>query len=726
MKVKEPLATDQLAVQRDKTEELLHALEGVSALPDKIAMLDRVLSLEGEEKKIPAFSSFLKELTPKKQYVAKVALALGQSGLFTESATSPARFDAWHCLLDELVDVEEFYGPVGGLVGYQHLVLGLLLRKQEGKKRSAVALYPPHKVDLTEENETVRQAVINGIRAQGKLAEMYPVGGAADRLQLIDEATQERLPAARLVFLGKHLLEGVIRDLQAREYLAFSLYGKQVTTPVVMMTSGINGNATHVRAICSENDWFGRPQESFRFFRQPSVPTFTRAGKWCLDAPEKLLVRPGGHGAIWTLAQREGVMDWLEQLGKEKILVRQINNPMGGIDGGLLAFLGIGWQRDQVFGFASCPRLIDAQEGMNVVKVTTLDGKEHAVLTNIEYCDFARFGIEDKPEIPGSRTSLFPSNTNILFADLKAAIQAVKCNPFPGLLLNFRVMEHMREGVVQQEPIARLEATMQNLADTFTTVKQEPGPPVKGLAAYLTFNKRRKTISTAKRKSNPNGSLVETPDGCYYDFLQNAHELLENHCGIKVPPLVDEETFKRDGPSFLLSYHPALGPLYSIIGQKVQGGAFAPGAELHLEIADVEIASLHLKGSLLISADAVMGHLDDNQQLCYSHRTGQCILRHVRVENSGIDWSGDHLFWKHDVQRSAALTLILHGHSQFVAEHVTLKGDQVIEVPDGVRMIAYEKEGEVVFHSEPFDEKKPFWSYCVTPDYHILLARGQD
>ncbi len=723
MKVKEPLAIEQLVEQREKTEALLHALSCASTLSDKIAVLDRV-ELEAKEEECSEFSLFLQELTPEKRYVAQAALALGQRALFTESAHSPTRLDAWKALVGELVDVEEFYAPVGGLVGYQHLVLGLLLR-QEKEEGASVALYPPHKVDLTQEDETVRQAIVNGIRAQGKLAEMYPVGGAADRLQLIDEATQERLPAARLVFLGKHLLEGVIRDLQAREYLAFSLYGEQVTTPVVMMTSDVNDNAMHIRAICSENDWFGRPQDSFRFFRQPSVPTFTREGKWCLNSPSKLLVRPGGHGAIWTLALREGVMDWLDQLGKEKILVRQINNPMGGIDSGLLAFLGVGWQRDQVFGFASCPRLIDAQEGMNVVKVTTRDGKEHAVLTNIEYCDFARFGIEDEADAPGGRTSVFPSNTNILFADLKAAIQAVKDNPFPGLLLNFRVMEHMREGTVQHEPIARLEATMQNLADAFTTVKDSTKPPAKGLAAYLTFNKRRKTISTAKRKSNPNGALIETPDGCYYDFLQNAHELLENYCGISLPPPVDEETFKRNGPSFLLSYHPALGPLYSIIGQKIQGGVFEPGAELHLEIADVEIANLHLKGSLLIRADAVMGHLDDKAKLCYSHRTGQCILRHVRVENNGIDWSGDHLFWKHDVQRAAAFTLILHGHSQFVAEDVTLQGDQVIEVPDGVRMRAYEKEGEVVFRSEPLNEKKPFWSYSVTPDYHLLLSRGQ-
>ena len=464
-----------------------------------------------------------------------------------------------------------------------------------------------------------------------------------------------------------------------------------------MMTSEVNGNADHIRAICSENHWFGRPKASFRFFKQPSVPTFTQEGKWCLKSPGKLLLRPGGHGVIWTLAAREGVLDWLQSLGKKKLLVRQINNPMAAIDSGLLGFLGVGWRQNKVFGFASCPRLVDAQEGMNVVKVF-LDGSDRkAVLTNIEYCDFAHFGIEDKPETETSRSSRFPSNTNILFVDLKAAIAAVKQSPLPGLLINFREMEYFDGQEIKKNQVARLEATMQNLADCFATKKEEKEIPTKKLSSYLTFNERRKTISTAKRKKNLNGSLVETPDGCYYDFLQNAHELLEKHCAIQLPPLADEKTFKCCGPSFLLSYHPALGPLYSIIGQKVHGGRFAPGSELHLEIADLEIATLELKGSLLITATSIMGHTDDKGQLYYSNRTGQCILRRVRVENRGIDWNDDHLFWKHDVKRSESLQIELQGHAQFVAEDVTLKGDQHIIVPDGMRVLAFQENGKNCF-----------------------------
>lgn len=46
------------------------------------------------------------------------------------------------------------------------------------------------------------------------LGEIYPLGGSADRLGLVDPATGECLPAAMLSYCGRTLLEGLIRDLQ--------------------------------------------------------------------------------------------------------------------------------------------------------------------------------------------------------------------------------------------------------------------------------------------------------------------------------------------------------------------------------------------------------------------------------------------------------------------------------------------------------------------------------
>lgn len=47
-----------------------------------------------------------------------------------------------------------------------------------------------------------------------ELGEIYPLGGSADRLGLVDPDTGEGLPAAMLPYCGRTLLEGLIRDLQ--------------------------------------------------------------------------------------------------------------------------------------------------------------------------------------------------------------------------------------------------------------------------------------------------------------------------------------------------------------------------------------------------------------------------------------------------------------------------------------------------------------------------------
>lgn len=106
--------------------------------------------------------------------------------------------------------------------------------------------------------------------------------------------------------------------------------------------------------------------------------------------------------------------------------------------------------------------------------------------------------------------------------------------------------------------------------------------------------------SSAKRKRDP-GSLkiAQTPDGSFLDLQRNAAELL-SLCGVHVPEMCDVPTYLQRGPSFVFLYHPALGPLWSVIAQKVQGGRMEGGSELVLEVADAQVRGLNLQGSLLI------------------------------------------------------------------------------------------------------------------------------
>lgn len=57
-------------------------------------------------------------------------------------------------------------------------------------------------------------AVADGIRAVPRMAEIYPLGGAGDRLGLRCEASGEALPTAVLQYCGRPLLESLLRDLQ--------------------------------------------------------------------------------------------------------------------------------------------------------------------------------------------------------------------------------------------------------------------------------------------------------------------------------------------------------------------------------------------------------------------------------------------------------------------------------------------------------------------------------
>jgi hypothetical protein len=373
------------------------------------------------------------------------------------------------------------------------------------------------------------------------------------------------------------------------------------------------------------------------------------------------VLKPGGHGAIWKLARDEGIFRWLEQWGRKKILVRQINNPIAGLDYGLLAFCGIGCKKEMHFGFASCPRLLQAAEGVNVL----VEREKRVVLTNIEYCDFAKFGIEDLPLKKGEPYSRFSSNTNILFADLQAVSDAVDACPFPGLLINLKNGSYTTaNGERVEEPMARLESTMQNIADVFV---EERESALATKRTFITYNRRHKTISTAKKAFVPGRPWQETPENCFFDLLTANRELLLE-CGFQLPPLRTLEEYLEQGPEFLFLYHPNLGPLYSSIRKKLCGGALALGSELLLEMADFQAVNLNVQGSLQVVAE-------DSRS--------QCVLENVTIENQGVDWGRSRPFWKMELDRRETIQIILKGQSRLIARDLCLKGGQTFIVEDG-------------------------------------------
>lgn len=751
----------------------------------------------------------LPRLHPREAYALLCLPAIGQDHVITTLPLNGALVQGLDTLGTNLGLVEEFYDSIGGLVGYQLQCLLLIEEHKYGGATSSiedatdglaedVEFMVPSGLDLSSESDSAAAAAATarGLLGLPNMAEIYPLGGAGDRLGLCCENSGESLPTAVLPYCGRSLLEALIRDLQAREYLYFKVTGAQLTTPVAVMTSSIKGNHWRVQQVFEKANWFGRGEENFKLFPQPLVPVLAaHDAKWLMSGPLQLIMKPGGHGVIWKLMLDAGVFDWLSASGRTAAIVRQISNPMAGQDTTLLALAGEGLRGNHAFGFASCERVVGAAEGMNVLLRQRLSSssenkdqeeeeannhhlhtynsgnKKNASrysyrVTNVEYTEFERLGIEDKGLSENSEHSAFPANTNVLFLGLPKIEAKIKEGValgttdavLPGMILNLKkesVHIDVVTGVEKKCRAGRLECTMQNLADCFGTeilvensssVSKNPSSSVSSaffinnggdfsgyfngdagtgngsedmddsefhksvsssLDTFMVYGPRRKVTSSAKRQRTP-GSLKihQTPDGSLYDLLRNASDMMRL-CNVEMPELGTVAEYLDSGPGFLFFFHPALGPLWSVVAQKIRGGKVGVRSEVQMEVAEVDIEGMDVEGSLLVIADNVLGHYEEKsvvevsngnrqqktgihnseKKLVFSDRCGKLRLRNVTIRNKGIDWSHpDNVYWKHKVTRKEACRILLHGEAEFEAADVELRGDVTYEVPDGYKM----------------------------------------
>ncbi|KAJ0909462.1 putative UTP--glucose-1-phosphate uridylyltransferase [Helianthus annuus] len=677
---------------------------------------------------------------------------------------------ALNSLLKTLKDVEEFYDCIGGIIGYQLTVLELLSQSPHGEQNANfqnvdnsnstgmqfVEIHPPSVLDLSQDTEYAAHAALWGIEGLPSLGEIYPLGGSADRLGLVDSVTGECLPAAMLPFVATPCWK-------AREFLYFKLFGEQCITPVAMMTSSAKNNHEHITSLCERSKWFGRGRSNFRLFEQPLVPAISAEdGQWLAKGQFLPVCKPGGHGVIWKLAYEKGVFQWFRDHRREGATVRQVSNVVAATDVTLLAMAGDCCYLLQLLvfcklqkvnllmklGFASCKRNSGATEGINVlVEKGKPDGTWTYGVSCIEYTEFDKFGIADGSSSDCLQTE-FPANTNILYVDLKAAERIAsskdECS-LPGLVLNVKkainFVDHFgfQHGLVFSVgsiPGGRLECTMQNIADhlvnSFSTRCSEGVEEL--LDTFIVYNHRRKVTSSAKKKRKPaDMSLHQTPDGALLDTVRNAYDIL-SHCDIKLPEIESNDKYVDSGPPYIILLHPALGPLWEVTRQKVSsfmGGSISKGSELQLDVSEFLWRNVQLDGSLMVVAENVMGsHIDRNNEsiLQYGYRCARCKLVNVNIQNKGINWSSDkNLYWKHDVQRFEALKVILHGNAEFEAVDVNLEGNHVFEVPDGYKMTVTSGSSGCGLSTQSNPIKKEFidsgswfWKYIIN-DKHIKL-----
>ena len=169
--------------------------------------------LTANESLLPEFSS------DRDAFLLLVLPALGQAHILEDAVSSGSHAS----LLGALARVEEAYDVLGGLAGYQRQCLRLLVREQsdscgpsagvqsvlgqtqEASSSPESTTSTPHlripsglRLDASDPRAALeaKRAVMAGIRATPRVAELWPVGGCADRLGLRCPATGEPLPAA--------------------------------------------------------------------------------------------------------------------------------------------------------------------------------------------------------------------------------------------------------------------------------------------------------------------------------------------------------------------------------------------------------------------------------------------------------------------------------------------------------------------------------------------------
>lgn len=631
----------------------------------------------------------------KKRVLFLSLIAIGQEHLLQSDpqqiVDGPKKEQAFLACLEH---VETFYADIGGVIGYHCKVLELLCHPNS--LRSDRFLKPP-KFDCAEDRLKTEEAVNTALQMWAATALIIPAGGAGDRLNLMS-SNKVPLPAAFLTLNGKSLLEGIIRDLQGCEYAAFKISGKRVLTPVAIMTSMEKDNHEQILQYLQKRNWFERPKESFKLFCQPSVPMISETGEWIAHNPWVLWTKPGGHGVMWRLAHCLGVFDWLRQKGCQKAIVRQINNCLAGSDNGLLALAGFGWLLKKPLGFVCCSRLPNMAEGVNAVVEKSVRGKFQYTLENIEYNELPSIFQKE------SGDSGFFSNVNLLFIDLNS-IQSLSVRyPLPGLTINFKAsVKSVKDG--QEIRAGRLESTMQNISHHLITSFDQKLEQISAnhLSAFAIFCERNKVLSAAKRSLSSTSS-AETPQMAYRDLQSNYFDLLKK-CQFSFP---HSENSGALSP-LIVSLHPALGPTWDLMIQKLRGGMISAGSELQLEIAEFDCEQLELEGSLRVfSLPGEIERKKNSTSLSNSNLEGRCTLRNVAVKNGGLvdktrddDWSGltgSENSWQ----------IYLNGMSEFEACDVVFRGPRKIEVPEGYKMVARQMKDDIHFEVTPLFKS---WSW---------------
>jgi UDP-N-acetylglucosamine pyrophosphorylase len=664
----------------------LNKIINLSSLREKTSYLKKNEKVIKYLKNNSLLNKSLSKLLDYETFFIYFLIFVNQENIFSSFEKNKKRyFLQIKTLVQELSKVDKFYSPIGGIIGYYLEFISLLEDKKVNKN---IKFYHPNYVNIEKRTNEVNKFIDTGIKNLDKVAFASPMGGAADRFNLLNPKTKEPMPLAGLNFLNSNLLKLLIDDLFALEYLYFIKTNKKITIPMVIMTSDAKNNHRNILDIFEKNKYFHRTKENFYFIKQPMSPVISENKDFLLDSNNNLLLKPSGHGVIWKLMKDNKVLDRLLNRNISSLLIRQVNNPIAYTDYNPLALLGYAKKNKKAFGFLSCPRLVNTKEGMNLLREVKNQNYSYNY-TNIEYTDFKKYDLKDEKKSKTSPYSKYPSNTNILFADIKQIIKALKKNEFFNLIINLKTKVKQNNKDVT---CARLESTMQNISD-FILDKSKTKLKIseqKKLKTFVLYNKREKTISAIKKQYLSKQDAIESDKKCFYDILNNYFDLLKNYCNVNMPLINSFENFLKNKLNFTCYINPILGPMYEIISKKIIKGEFKKNFDLYLNIANLHIENINLSGSLII--DVKNPTFDSN-----IFKNTKCYLKNIKIYNLGIDKTLENNYSQNIIKRKESLKIILNENSFFYAENLTFNNNFFIEVPSNYIATAYEENKTIKY-----------------------------
>lgn len=154
---------------------------------------------------------------------------------------------------------------------------------------------------------------------EGRLAVVTLAGGQGTRLGSTAPKGCYRigLPSGASLF-----------ELQARRLRKLvSLAGTTAhALPWYIMTS--NATHAHTEAFFREQNYFGLPMSSVRFFKQAELPAISEEGRLFLATKSCLALSPNGNGGIYAALEREGILREMRSHGIEYVHMFCVDNAL--------------------------------------------------------------------------------------------------------------------------------------------------------------------------------------------------------------------------------------------------------------------------------------------------------------------------------------------------------------------------------------------------------------